>query len=58
MLGGPSPGGQEDGTRAADPGSREAGLRLGDLQPEESFLDLASVKVRLRVLGVGKGRRW
>jgi hypothetical protein len=37
---------------------REAETRLfarGGLQPEESFLDLASAQVRLRVLSVGTG---
>lgn len=42
----------------ADHRIREAEVRLfarGGLQPEESFLDLNSAKVRLRVLSVGTG---
>ena len=39
---------------------REAEARLfmrSGLQPEESFVDLGSAGVRLRVLSVGTGRR-
>jgi hypothetical protein len=40
---------------------REAEARLfmrSGLRPEESFVDLGSAQVRLRVLNVGQDRRW